>query len=280
MQSRFLTLALLACSLPFSQQLSLGAARCTAPAAARALPQRHAAATMILGLGEKQEAAVAPKTIGDAKNAFQAAYGKPVGMMLQGFVNEMLSSVQVAMVSPTFEYSRVFALGFDTLCTTFLDATPSAVEKEHLTASLCRGLSLDPERIAKDAADLKAEAAGKSEEELLALDDFKAIAALPTFKYSYPFGAGVLELMKTVEVEASEASIERWCEALEMRSDRLKKDWAFFEQAIDRLAEGRQMMAEMQAAAKRKEAAKLKEEAAKAMADADAAEAAVADKAE
>ena len=50
----------------------------------------------------------------------------------------------------------------------------------------------------------------------------------------------------------------------------------FFEQAIDKLAEGRQMMAEMQAAAKRKEAAKLKEEAAKALAEADAAEAAAA----
>merc|ERR1719440_1491916 len=35
----------------------------------------------------------APKTVGDAKTAFQASYGnRPVGMMLHSFVNELLSS--------------------------------------------------------------------------------------------------------------------------------------------------------------------------------------------
>ena len=73
----------------------------------------------------------APKTVGDAKTAFQASYGnRPVGMMLQSFVNELLSSNVLAMASPTFKYNRVFALGFTTLCDTFLDT--AANDAEHV----------------------------------------------------------------------------------------------------------------------------------------------------
>ena len=111
------------------------------------------------------DAPTAPKTVGDAKTAFQASYGnRPVGMMLQSFVNELLSSNVLAMASPTFKYNRVFALGFTTLCDTFLDTAANDAE---LRKSLCDGLGLDAARIERDAADLKAAAAAAGSEEAL-----------------------------------------------------------------------------------------------------------------
>eukprot|EP00965_Chrysotila_dentata_P134295 4440854-Pleurochrysis_carterae.AAC.1 len=46
--------------------------------------------------------------------------------------------------------------------------------------------------------------------------------------------------------------------AVGLRPERLIKDWRFFENAIEKLAEVRQMMMEMQAAAKRKEVRRLR----------------------
>ena len=60
--------------------------------------------------------AAVPRTVGEAKEAFQQAYGAPVGSMAQGFVNEMLTSVTLATVTPSYKYSRIFAVGFETLC--------------------------------------------------------------------------------------------------------------------------------------------------------------------
>ena len=211
MQRYALTLALLGCLSPLSSGFSLSTVRVPAPraAAAQRAAAPRAAAAMLLGLNEKPTVLSPPKTIGEAKNLFQASYGKPVGMMLQSFVTELLASCQVAMVSPSFAYSRVFALGFDTLCSTFLEATPSESEKAALKESLCIGLNLDSKRIAADASELKAATKGQSEEDIFASDEFKAIAAVDNFKYSYPFGAGVLEMMRVAEVSIDEASIDR-----------------------------------------------------------------------
>ena len=218
------------------------------------------------------DAPTAPKTVGDAKTAFQASYGnRPVGMMLQSFVNELLSSNVLAMASPTFKYNRVFALGFTTLCDTFLDTAANDAE---LRKSLCDGLGLDAARIERDAADLKAAAAAAgSEEALLASADFAELAnAASPPKYTYTFGAGLLAMMPLVDVEVNDASIEKWSAALKMSPNRLSKDWKFFESSQEKMAEGKQMMMEMAASAKRKEAAKLKEDAEKAAKEAAAAE--------
>ena len=76
-------------------------------------------------------------------------------------------------------------------------------------------------------------------------------------------------------VEPSEEVVARWAEALGVSGARLRKDWLFFESAVEKLGEVRQMMTEMQASAKRKEANKLKEAAEAAAKEADDAEAAM-----
>ena len=102
----------------------------------------------------------------------------------------------------------------------------------------------------------------------------RAVASAGDFKYSYPLGAGLLALMPLVSVEPSDEAIERWCGRLGLPASRLQRDYAFFKDAQQKMAQAQQMMMEMAAASKRKEAKKLKDEAEKAAAEAAEAEAA------
>lgn len=233
----------------------------------------------LLGISEEVETGDVPKTIGDAKTAFQNAYGRPVNAIQQGFVNEMISSVALTVSSPAYAPNRCFYLGFESLCKTFLEGSSSESEQEAIRSSLCAAFGFDAERLRKEAQALEAFAAGKSEAELLAMQDLAAISAAGgRFKYSYPLGAGLFALMPMASdvEEVTDEVIERWCAALQLPSKKLVKDYAFIVDASEKLVEVKQMMMEMSAAAKRKEAQKLKEEAEKAAKEADEAEAAAA----
>jgi len=222
-----------------------------------------------LSLGELK----VPKTVGDAKVAFQQAYGRPVGGVQQGFVAELLTSSVVAMVSPSYLPSRVTSVGFEALCKDFLEGTMDDEEREKMRTSLLYGLGQDASSISQEAVEMRELASScGSEAELFATEDFKAIAAATNFKYSYSFGAGLFTLMPLVGDEPSDEVIERWCDELQLPSSRVKKDWAFYVDATRKLVEVKQMILEMAAVSKRKEAAKLKEEAEKAAAEASEAE--------
>ena len=211
-----------------------------------------------------------PKTVGEAKDGFQAAYGQPVEGVQQNFVNEMITASQLAIISPQYAPSRVFSLGFESLCDAFLAGSD---KKDRIHDALLVGLGMEAKKVVAEAEALKAMASGMTEADLLASDDLKAIADKPNFKYSYPLGSGLLALMALVGEEPSKEVIERWCTALGLPTSRLTKDWEFFEDASRKLVEVRQMMMEMKAAGKRKEAQKLKEEAEKAAKEAEEAEA-------
>ena len=88
----------------------------------------------LLGIGESVEKSTLPKNIGEAKTAFFESYGRPVGGEQQGFVNEMLDSLALLVSSPAYTPNRVFYLGVETLCKTFLLDTM----KETAAAEECR----------------------------------------------------------------------------------------------------------------------------------------------
>jgi len=193
--------------------------------------------------GRDQAIPPSPQTIGEAKAAFKEKYGRPVNMLVNGFVNEMLTSVTLAMMKPSYQSSKVFSLGFEALCKTFLESV-NEEEQEKLHDALCMAVGLDPKIVRKEADDLEAFANGKTEDELLAGEDLKAIAAGGNFKYNYPLGAGLLTLMPMVGVEPSDEAIERWCTQLKLPASRLQKDWTLYVDAQRRMAEGRLMLAE------------------------------------
>jgi len=258
---------LMACACAYNLQAPASQS-VQAPVVRRAL----VAPSMILGLGEVE--GKTPANVGEAKLAFNAKYGRPVNGMQQGFVNEMLTAVTLALVTKSYQPSRVFYLGVDSLCKTFLEGVADE-EAEKLFVSLCAGVGFDPKKMQAEAEKLTEFAKGKTEEELFAGDDLSLIVSAGNFKYSYPLGAGVLALMPLVDVEPTDEAIARWSEKLALPASRLQKDWAYFKDAQEKIVQAKQMMMEMAAAGKRKEAAKLKEEAEKAAAEATEAEEAV-----
>jgi hypothetical protein len=212
-------------------------------------------------------------TIGEAKVAFNGKYARPVNGPQQGFVNEMLTSVTLATCQRTYKPSRVFYLGYETLCKTFLAAVDSDFEREKLYDALAEGVGFDGPELKKEAEKLASSAGGLTEEQLFAAED---LALIPSagLKYNYPLGAGLIALMPLVSVEPSDESIARWCGKLGLPASRLQSDYAFFKDAQQKMAQAQQMLMEMAAASKRKEAKKLLEDAEKAAKEAAEAEAA------
>lgn len=218
------------------------------------------------------------KTVGDAKDAFYKAYGKPgLTELVTSFVRDTLSEITLAQLREGFSYSRVFALGLDSLCDTFLQEVEPESKREAIRRSLYVALDLDPAVVTRDAAGLKDFADGKTEKELLSSEDMTQIAQQKNApsKYTYELGAGLLKLMSLVGEEVGEYTIERWCESLNLRDTKLKKDWVLYKGALDKLNEAKAMAIEMTVQVKKREAEKLKQEADRAAKEAEEAEAAL-----
>ena len=123
---------------------------------------------MLLGMGGNKPEV--PRTVGEAKAAFQQEYGRPVSMLAQGFVGEMLTSVTLATVAPrcvptttwaaapptaphaptantrhtpppptwcSYKYTRVMAVGFEALCDSFLAGMESESQRASLHDAMC-----------------------------------------------------------------------------------------------------------------------------------------------
>ena len=146
--------------------------------AAMAPGARCAAPFMLLGMGGKQPDV--PRTVGEAKAAFQEAYGKPVTTLAQSFVSEMLTAVTLATAVPSYKYSRVFAVGFEALCDSFLSSIPNEAQRNELRDCMCTALELDGNQLKTDANALTAEAGGMTEADLLASAEFKELAVRPS----------------------------------------------------------------------------------------------------
>ena len=114
---------------------------------ASVLDASRSAPSMLLGMGGKQ--AEVPRTVGDAKAAFQKEYGRPVSTLAQGFVGEVLTSVTLATVHPTYKYTRVMAVGYESLCDSFLVGIPTEAQRAALHDAMCVALELDAEQIKK-----------------------------------------------------------------------------------------------------------------------------------
>jgi hypothetical protein len=207
-----------------------------------------------------------PLVVSDVRNAFYENYGMPfLPAGVSSFVSEMLSGITMALAgrAQPFAYSRVFALGLTTLCKYFISEqeVPDEEKRGRIEKSMMIALGLDPAEITGDAEALSKFASESTEEQLLASEDFKQIAAASDYKYTYQLGAGLLALMPLVGVEENDATIDRWCDALGLRGALLKKDAAYFKSIQNKMAEMKEMLLQMQAGEKRKQAARLKEEA-------------------
>ena len=123
-----------------------------------------------------------PATVTDAKQAFRDKYsgGAKLTTYTLKFVNSMITTSFIYK----FKYSRVFAVGLMGLCDTFLAKCADEKDAADVRDSLCVALGLDGDMVKRDAEALLALAAGMTEAELLATDDFATIASTERFKYT------------------------------------------------------------------------------------------------
>ena len=140
-----------------------------------------------------------------------------------------------------------------------------------MRSSLCVAFDMEQTQVEEDCEALKALSEGLTEAEVLALDDLTALSATGStgrgVTYSYTLGAGLATLMKRASVDPSEAVIARWCDTLGLNCKSVfTRDYTYFESSVQKFAQMKEMLAQMEASAKR-DAAK------RAAAKADAAEA-------
>jgi hypothetical protein len=197
-----------------------------------------------------------PRSTSEAQTAFRKAFARfqrpPIKARTQKFLNVIIEDRACLF---RFEYNAVYALGFTTLCDTFLRASCNSPEDvSALRSALCFGLGLDGERVASDAqAVVELAERASSSDELLEADIFAAISsssASRPMKYTYAFGVGLVLLMQLVgeteltdrselnygasykgpatEADPAEAgAITRWCASLNLDfAARLDRDSA------------------------------------------------------
>jgi len=227
-------------------------------------------------------AAYSELTTGDRKVIFNQQMGKALGvdpahtqipMATQSFVNEMITSEGLAMNTPRYAYSRIFAVGYQALCDVFLSAGVEETSAPIVRDSLLVAYEFKPSEVYADAAALLELAKGKSEEELLALPDMTTLAA-SSQTYSYTLGAGLIALMKAVDVEPDGEAIKRWCAALNIKAvNSFTRDLGYFNMNVEKMAGMKEMLEQMKVSAAKKRANELAKKAEAAKAEADAAEA-------
>jgi len=192
-------------------------------------------------------------TVAEAKEVFWGNIGSSLSMPVQSFVNEMIQSTTFAMASPDFKYTRVLALGYERLCDEFLASVDPEL-KTKVKTNLALALRFDPDSIPRDAEALKSLAAGKSEEEILALEDLKGLAP---FKYTYTSGAGLIALMLDNELKP-EDTIAKWSDELGLGcKSALGRDYAYYKGSVEKMAQMREMMAQMKEAEDKKKAERM-----------------------
>ena len=175
-----------------------------------------------------------PASASEAQEAFRAACKVFVSSKTIKLVNFIIEDRACVF---RFDYSRVYAVGLAALCDAFLK--PCCVDEptEKATrAALCFSLGLDAETVWEDAKALTALAKTMSPDELLASEDFVAIAAggaarpPKPVKYTYALGTGLAILMRATgetvlqregkgyenETGNADGAIDRWCKALNL----------------------------------------------------------------
>ena len=100
-------------------------------------------------------------------------------------------------------------------------------------------------------------------------------------QYSYTLGAGLIALMKAVDVEPDDESVKRWCEALDVKSvNSFTRDLGYFKMNVEKFGQMKEMFAQMEVSAAKKKASVMAAKAEAAKKEAEAAEKEVAENAD
>eukprot|EP00608_Synchroma_pusillum_P007767 CAMPEP_0198429506 /NCGR_PEP_ID=MMETSP1452-20131203/7799_1 /TAXON_ID=1181717 /ORGANISM="Synchroma pusillum, Strain CCMP3072" /LENGTH=324 /DNA_ID=CAMNT_0044149913 /DNA_START=36 /DNA_END=1010 /DNA_ORIENTATION=- len=214
------------------------------------------------------------KKVSETMERFHALYTRPMIPLYRELVNKLLTNTHICIVNPAFVYDPVFALGMMAFYDDFLANYPGE-ERDTIFSALCAALDLDADKIKTDAQRTREYFAGKTEEQVLALgidsasDEFAEIFARIRsdrfFRYTEHHGIGLVKIMGILDLEVTPERIEAWSKNLvHVRKGRLSLDYDFFKTGLDRMAQGEEIMKQIEIREKKRMAERLEQKAQKA----------------
>ena len=218
------------------------------------------------------------RTVSDTKKDFYLAFPKPVNQVYRRVVDELLVEMHLLKVNQTFVYDSIFALGVVTTFDRFTMGYKPETDRFAIFHALCSALQFDSDRIRQDAAtlsDLATQSPEAVKSLLTTLDSginleplygqLQTISKIENFKYSRLLGVGLYALLEisdpdTIADNAKREEIVKLVgETLKFGSDRLLKDIDLYRSNLDKIEQGRQMIADMVEAERKKRAQKAAE---------------------
>lgn len=215
------------------------------------------------------------RTVADAKHDFYKAFPKPINSIYHRVIDELLVEIHLLRVSQTFTYDSVFALGVATAFDRFMAGYQPSSDLENIFKALCQALKFNPEQVRQESSNLtdlatkfpdqiknlftSLEFGAESEADLgILVEQVKAIASNPKFKYSRLFAVGVFTLLEVAlpndvtENEKRQALITQVGNTLQISSERLLKDLDLYRANLEKIQQNRQMMEDMVEAERKK----------------------------
>ncbi|MEE3715356.1 photosystem II biogenesis protein Psp29 [Tumidithrix elongata RA019] len=211
------------------------------------------------------------RTVSDTKRDFYRGFPKPVNSIYRRVIDELLVEIHLLIVSQPFAYDSIFGLGVVTSFDRFTVGYSPEADRHTIFTALAQALHFNPEQLRQEASQLS-ELAMRSPAEVKSLlttleanvnldplmPQVRAIAANPKFKYSRLFAVGIFTLLEIVDPEAiadndkRQDLIKQVGEALKIGSERLFKDLDLYRSNLEKVAQARQMMADLVEAEKKK----------------------------
>ena len=215
------------------------------------------------------------RTVSDTKKDFYLSFPKTVNQVYRRVVDELLVEMHLLKVNQTFVYDSIFALGVVTTFDRFTMGYRPETDRFAIFHALCSALQFDSDRIRQDAAtlsDLATQSPEAVKSLLTTLDSginleplygqLQTISKIENFKYSRLLGVGLYALLEisdpdTIADNAKREEIVKLVgETLKFGSDRLLKDIDLYRSNLDKIEQGRQMIADMVEAERKKRAQK------------------------
>ncbi len=210
------------------------------------------------------------RTVADTKQVFYHTFPKPINSAYRRILDELMVELHLLMVNQTFVYDRVFALGVITAFDRFMAGYHPVDDRQPIFAALCLSLDLSVEKLRQDGGEIS-ELAQRSPTEVISLlttlesttnlapltAQIREIASKENFKYSRLFGIGLFTLLEICQPEEIKDNTKRQ-ELLTLVGnttkigDRFAKDIDLYLSNLDKVEQGRQMMADMAEAERKK----------------------------
>jgi photosystem II biogenesis protein Psp29 len=214
------------------------------------------------------------RTVADTKQDFYREFSKPINSVYRKVLDELMVELHLLTVNQTFAYDSIFALGVVTAYDRFTNGYQPAGDLAPIFLALCNSLSLSVDKLrgeATHASELAQRSPSEVKNLLSSLEttvnldpltaQIREIASKEKFKYSRLFGIGLFTLLEIAEPETTKESGKRQA-LLETVSktlkigDRFPKDIDLYLSNLEKVEQGRQMMADMVEAERKKRAKK------------------------